>query len=102
MSEREEPARLTEEERLNVGERICWECAHRDVWAEVERILTDRRAADAATIADLRERLAAVGAVPDEWDEAADKWPYAVWHDQQKVLADDLRRVLAGEGGGAR
>lgn len=50
---------------------------------------------DAATIERLRERLAKVEALADEWEAVADQWPYAHWHDSQKANAKALRAALA-------
>jgi hypothetical protein len=36
---------LTPEERERIGERICWNCADRNVWSEIERIIAAHVAA---------------------------------------------------------
>lgn len=41
--------------------------------------------------------LARVEALADEWDEIADAWPYAHWHDSQKANAHSVRAAMEGK-----
>ena len=58
---------------------------------EAARTAASERDALAATVARVRE-------LADEWDEVADKWPYAHWHNSQKANAASLRAALDGGG----
>ena len=63
--------------------------------AAMRETLAAEREAFRQRVLDAEAKVARVEALADLWDEVADKWPYAHWHDSQKANAKSLRAALA-------
>ena len=85
------------------GERCVWcginiyDAAEDDPCVDHEPITYTTETKPEAAEAALAGLVAKIKALAGEWDEVANKWHYAVWHESQKANARDLRAIIPAD-----